>query len=133
MGAEEVYDGPADGHAKWIQEKLGGVQATVVTVPIIAAYEQAFHSVKRGGRVVAVGLPNGTMGVPIVSCILGGIEVVGSVVGTRKDLQECLEIAKHHNIECKVEKRRVEDINHIFSDMLDYKISGRMVLDFTAK
>ncbi|CAF0993731.1 unnamed protein product [Rotaria sp. Silwood1] len=133
MGAEEVYDGPPDQHGKWIQEKVGGVQATIVTVPIIAAFEQAFQSVKRGGRVVAVALLNGKMAVPIVDCILGGIEVVGSVVGTRKDLQECLEIAKHHKIECKVQKRKLEDINDIFEDMLNYRISGRMVLDLTAK
>ena len=133
MGAEEVFDGPPDQHGKWMQEKIGGVHAAVITVPIVAAFEQAFQSVRRGGRVVAVALPNGKMAVPIVDCVLGGIELVGSIVGTRKDLQECLEIAKHHKIECKVQKRKIEDINEIFDDMLNYRISGRVVLDFTAK
>ena len=133
MGAEEVFDGPADQHGQWIQEKIGGVQASVVTVPIVAAFEQAFRSVKRGGRVVAVALPNGKMAVPIVDCVLGGIELVGSIVGTRKDLQEALEIAKLHRIECKVQKRKLEDINEIFDDMVHYRISGRVVLDFTAQ
>ncbi|CAF1036765.1 unnamed protein product [Rotaria sordida] len=133
MGAEEVYDGPSDQHGKWIQEKVGGVQGSVVTVPIVAAFEQAFQSVKRGGRVVAVALPNGKMTIPIVDCVLGGIEIVGSIVGTRKDLQECLEIAKLHKIECRVQKRKLQDINDIFEDMINYRISGRVVLDFTAK
>lgn len=133
MGAEEVFDGPADQHGQWVQEKIGGVQASVVTVPIVAAFEQAFRSVKRGGRVVAVALPNGKMAVPIVDCVLGGIELVGSIVGTRKDLQEALEIAKLHRIECKVQKRKLEDINEIFDDMVHYRISGRVVLDFTAQ
>ncbi|CAF1076367.1 unnamed protein product [Rotaria sordida] len=53
MGAEEIFDGPSDQHAKWIQEKVGGVQGVVVAVPSIPAYEQAFQSVKRGGRIVA--------------------------------------------------------------------------------
>jgi propanol-preferring alcohol dehydrogenase len=132
MGAEEVFDGPPDQHGKWVQDKIGGVQAAVVTVPIAAAFEQAFQSVKRGGRVVAVALPNDKMSVPIVDCVLGGIELVGSIVGTRKDLQEALEIAKLHKIECKVQKRKLEEINEIFKDMLDYKISGRVVLDFAA-
>jgi propanol-preferring alcohol dehydrogenase len=73
------------------------------------------------------------MAVPIVDCVLGGIELVGSIVGTRKDLQEALEIAKHNKIECKVQKRKLEDINEIFDDMIHYRISGRVVIDFTAK
>lgn len=133
MGATEVFDGPPDKHGEWIQERVGGVQGSVVTVPIVAAFEQAFKSVKRGGRVVAVALPNGKMAVPIVDCVLGGIELVGSIVGTRKDLQEALEIAKVHKIECKVQKRRIEDINEIFDDMLNYRISGRVVLDYSAQ
>jgi propanol-preferring alcohol dehydrogenase len=133
MGAEQVFDGPSDQHGKWIQEKVGGVQASVVTVPVVAAFEQAFQSVKRGGRVVAVALPSGKMAVPIVDCVLGGIELVGSIVGTRKDLQEALEIARLHKIECKVQKRKLEDINEIFDDMINYRISGRIVLDFSAK
>jgi propanol-preferring alcohol dehydrogenase len=133
MGAEEVFDGPADQHGKWIQEKVGGVHGSVVTVPIVAAFEQAFQSVRRGGRVVAVALPSGKMTIPIVDCVLGGIELVGSVVGTRKDLQEALEIAKLHHIECKVQKRKLEEINEIFDEMVHYKISGRVVLDFAAK
>ena len=131
MGAEEVFDGPPDQHGQWIQDKTGGVHGSVVTVPIVAAFEQAFKSVRRGGRVVAVALPNAKMSVPIVDCVLGGIELVGSIVGTRQDLQEALEIAKLHKIECKVQKRKLEDINEIFDDMINYRISGRMVLDFT--
>ena len=133
MGAEEVFDGPPDKHGEWIQEKVGGVQGSVVTVPIVAAFEQAFKSVKRGGRVVAVALPNGRMSVPIVDCVLGGIELVGSIVGTRKDLQEALNIAKLHKIECKVQKKKLEEINEIFDDMTNYRISGRVVIDFAAK
>lgn len=134
MGAELVFDGPPDQHGEWIQEKTnGGVQGSVVTVPIVAAFEQAFKSLKRGGRVVAVALPNGRMAVPIIDCVLGGIQLVGSIVGTRKDLQEALDIAKLHNIECKVQKRKIEEINDIFEDMINYRISGRMVLDFVGK
>lgn len=133
MGAEEVFDGPPDKHGEWIQEKVGGVQGSVVTVPIVAAFEQAFKSVKRGGRVVAVALPNGRMSVPIVDCVLGGIELVGSIVGTRKDLQEALDIAKLHKIECKVQKKKLEEINEVFDDMINYRISGRVVIDFAAK
>lgn len=116
-----------------MQENTGGVHGAVITVPIVSAFEQAFQSVRRGGRVVAVALPNGRMAVPIVDCVLGGIELVGSIVGTRQDLRECLEIAKLHKIECKVQKRKLEDINAIFDDMINYRISGRVVIDYAGK
>ena len=128
-----VYDGPADKHGEWIQERVGGVQASVVTVPLIQAYEEAFKSVKRGGRIVAVGLPSGKVSIPILDIIMSGIQLVGTVVGTRKDLQEALQLAKLHQIVCRVEKRKLEDINLIFDDMINYKISGRVVIDFSAK
>jgi propanol-preferring alcohol dehydrogenase len=129
-----VYDGPSDKHGEWVRTTTkGGVQAAIVTVPLIPAYEEAFKSVKRGGRVVAVGLPSGKMSLPVFDCIINGIEFVGSVVGTRQDMQEALQLAQLHKITCKVEKRKLEDINEIFDDMINYKISGRVVLDLSAK
>jgi propanol-preferring alcohol dehydrogenase len=73
------------------------------------------------------------MSLPIVDCVIKGIEFVGSVVGTRQDIKEALELAKLHKITCKIQKRKLEDINEIFDDMINYKISGRVVLDFSAK
>ncbi|CAF1000222.1 unnamed protein product [Didymodactylos carnosus] len=125
-----VYDGPADKHGSWIQEQIGGVQASVVTAVVPVTFDQAFKSVKRGGRVVAVGLPKGNMSVPIVDTVLQGIELVGSIVGTRQDLQEALDLAKSNNITCKVQTKKLEDINQIFDDMIHNKISGRIVIDF---
>jgi len=73
------------------------------------------------------------MSVPILDCVINGIELVGTVVGTRQDMQEALELAKLHKITCKIQKRKLEDINEIFEDMNNYKISGRVVLDLSAK
>lgn len=129
-----VYDGPSDKHGEWIRTTTkGGVQAAIITVPLIQAYEEALKSVKRGGRIVGVGLPSGKMSLPIFDCIVNGIEFVGSIVGTRQDLKEALELAKLHKITCKVQKRKLEDINEIFDDMINYKISGRVVLDLSTK
>ncbi|CAF4865341.1 unnamed protein product [Rotaria sp. Silwood1] len=93
-----VYDGPSDQHGKWVRQKVGGVQATIVAVPLIQAYEEAFKSVKRGGRIVGIGLPAGKMSISAIDCILRGIQLIGSTVGTRKDLQEALELAKLRNL-----------------------------------
>lgn len=126
-----VYDGPSELCSQTIVERTdGGVEAILVTVPSLNAYDQALKSIKRGGRLVCVGLPNGKMFVPIVDCVLNGIEIVGSVVGTRQDLQEALQLAQLHRIVCKIQKKKLEDINDIFNDMIHYRINGRIVLDF---
>lgn len=128
-----VYDGPAEKHGEWVQNQVGGVHAAFVTVPLVIAFDQAFESVKRGGRVVAVGMPKGNFSVPIIRWVASGIQLIGSTLGSRQDLQEALDFAQTHQIECKVEKRSLNDINQILKDMADYKITGRIVLDFAGK
>ena len=128
-----VYDGPPDGHGEWIQQKFSGVLAAVVTVPTLEAYDQAYKSVKRNGRIVAVALPSGNMSVPVLDLAIRGIQIIGTLVGTRKDLQEALGLAKIHQIIGNVEKRKLEDINEIFDDMRSRRICGRIVIDFLAK
>lgn len=132
LGAEEVYDGPGDQHGLWVQKTVGGVQAALVAVPVIQAYEEALKSVKRGGRVVAVGLPSKNISISVLGLVFSGIQLIGSVVGTRQDLAETLEFSKLHNITCKIQKRKLEEINEVFDDMNNYKISGRVVIDFSA-
>ena len=128
-----VYDGPSDKHSEWIQEKVQGVQVAIVTVPVIQAYDEAFKSIKRGGRIVAVALPKENLSIPIPNLIIKENQLIGSFVGTRKDMQEALELAKVRQIICKVEKCRLEDINEVFDKMHHFKLSGRVVIDFTAK
>ena len=55
--------------------------------------EQAFASLKRGGTLVFVGLPNeNVVRLPVFETVLNGITVVGSIVGTRVDLREVFEL-----------------------------------------
>ena len=64
-------------------------------------------------------------------CIAKQIEIVGSLVGTRTDLREALDIAQKHDIKCRVQTCQLEQINDILHDMKNYRLTGRMVIDFT--
>lgn len=79
-------DGPSDQHSEWIQKKVQAVQGTIITVPVIQVYEEAFKSVKRDGRVIAVALPKENLSISIPSLIIREIQLIGSMVGTRKDM-----------------------------------------------
>ena len=48
---------------------------------------------RRGGTCALVGLPPGDFPTPIFDVVLKRLTIRGSIVGTRKDLQEALEFA----------------------------------------
>ena len=108
-----------------------GLDATVITAVAKTPFNQAIDVVKAGARVVAVGLPVDKMDLDIPRLVLDGIQVVGSLVGTRQDLQEAFQFAAEGKVVPKVALRPVEDINAIFEEMEEGKITGRMVIDFT--
>lgn len=83
MGADLAINSRTEDAAKIVQEKTGGAHAAVVTAVAKAAFNSAVDAVRAGGRVVAVGLPPESMSLDIPRLVLDGIEVVGSLVGTR--------------------------------------------------
>ena len=133
VGADIVINGrEVDDVPGLIKEKTnGGAHSSVVTAVSKVAFNQAVDSVRAGGRVVAVGLPSEMMDLSIVKTVLDGIQVIGSLVGTRKDLEEAFQFGAEGLVVPVVEKRPVEDAVDVFDEMEAGTIQGRMVLDFT--
>ena len=77
----------------------------------------------------AVGLPTESMDLSIPRLVLDGIRVVGSLVGTRKDLEEAFQFGAEGKVVPQCQSRPMEDINDIFDEMEAGKIRGRMVID----
>lgn len=107
-----------------------GLDATVITAVAKTPFNQAVDVVKAGARVVAVGLPVEKMNLDIPRLVLDGIEVVGSLVGTRQDLKEAFQFAAEGKVIPKVQTRELEEINDIFEEMEKGTITGRMVIKF---
>lgn len=129
VGADMVINALKEDPAKVMQEKLGGVHAAVVTAVTRNAFNSAVGAVRAGGRVVAVGLPPETMDLSIPRIVLDGIEVVGSLVGTRKDLEEAFQFGAEGLVVPVVQTRSLDETNAIFQEMRDGTIQGRMVID----
>ena len=106
-----------------------GLDATVITAVAKTPFNQAVDVVKAGARVVAVGLPVEKMDLDIPRLVLDGIEVVGSLVGTRQDLREAFQFAAENKVVPKVQLRQLSEINDIFDEMEKGTITGRMVID----
>lgn len=128
-GADLVINPTKEDAAKVLQEKVGGTHAAIVTAVSSAAFNSAVNAVRAGGRVVAIGLPPESMDLSIPRLVLDGIEVVGSLVGTRKDLEEAFQFGAEGLVVPKVQLRPLEEAPDIFQEMRDGKITGRMVID----
>jgi propanol-preferring alcohol dehydrogenase len=87
--------------------------------------------VRRKGTVSLVGLPPGEFLTPIFDVVLKRITVRGSIVGTRRDLDEAIAFAADGKVHAEITKAPLEKINDIFDRMKSGNIDGRMVLDFT--
>lgn len=114
-----------------IQEYVGGASAAVVTAVSKVAFNSAIDAVKAGGTVIAVGLPPEDMDLSIPRLVLDGITLKGSLVGSRTDLVEAFQFAAEGKVVPKVSMRPIEDINDIFDEMINGKITGRMVIEFS--
>ncbi len=126
LNGREIEDIPEK-----IMEITGlGAHAAVVTAVSKVAFNQAVDSLRAAGVLVAVGLPSEYMDLSIVKLVLDGIKVVGSLVGTRKDLEEAFQFGAEGLVVPVVQLRPVEEATAVFDEMEAGTIQGRMVLDF---
>lgn len=132
LGADAVVNTKNQDAVEEVNKLTGekGLDATVITAVAKTPFNQAVDVVKAGARVVAVGLPVEKMDLEIPRLVLDGIEVVGSLVGTRQDLKEALQFAAEGKVIPKVQTRELEEINDIFEEMEKGTITGRMVIKF---
>jgi propanol-preferring alcohol dehydrogenase len=119
LGAEHIVNPLEEDPIEDIQ-RLGGADAAISTAVSPIAFEQAFGSLARGGRLVCVGLPaDNHMGLPIFETVLGGLEVCGSIVGTRHDLEEVFELHRRGLTQVEYSECGLDDVNTAIEQVLD--------------
>jgi propanol-preferring alcohol dehydrogenase len=130
LGASLCLDFKQDDVVARVLDETGGVHASICTAVSKSGFEQSYKVIRRGGKCVLVGLPAEDMPLPIFDTVLNGVSVVGSIVGTRKDLVECLDFAAKGKVKAITIEKSLEDINDIFEDMINGDITGRVVMKF---
>jgi propanol-preferring alcohol dehydrogenase len=130
-GADIVVDGSSELSVRQIlSETRGGVHGALVTAASAPAFAQCLRLLRPKGTMSLVGLPPGTFPLPIFDVVLKRLTVRGSIVGTRKDLTEALEFAAEGKVCASIQRRRLEEINDVFTELKTGKVRGRIVLDF---
>ncbi|AZZ65794.1 alcohol dehydrogenase AdhP [Metamycoplasma phocicerebrale] len=123
-----------------IKYTKGGVHAIINTSVASKAAYQAMNILRKGGRQVLVGLPskdeNGKdeFSISIFKTVLNEREIVGSIVGTRQDLQEALLFAAEGKVKSEITKIiKLEEVSEIFKKLEKGEFVGRAVIDFRKK
>lgn len=114
-------------------KKLGGADVTISTAVSPKAFEQGYQALRRGGTIVFVALPaDNYVQLPIFETVLNGITVIGSIVGTRLDLQETFELHGAGQTKVLYEKRKLDDVNESFHEVEEGTMkTPRLVFDLT--
>ncbi|TDV42542.1 zinc-dependent alcohol dehydrogenase [Actinophytocola oryzae] len=131
LGADHLVNAAKEDPAEAIR-RVGGADVAVVLAAKPGPFEQAFRSLRRGGRLVMVALPadNATLAVPIFETVLGGISVIGSIVGTREDLSEVFALHAAGRTKVIAQTRDLADVNECFDDVVNGRVPARLVFRF---
>ncbi|KAH7076120.1 chaperonin 10-like protein [Paraphoma chrysanthemicola] len=133
LGAEKFidYTSTSDITTEVMKITTYGSHGVIVFAATKAGYEQAPHLLRPGGTMVCVGLPKDPTVIaganPIMMC-LKKLNVVGSVVGTLKDVEEALDFTARGLVHPILTHGRLEDINKFCDDMNQGKLVGRAVI-----
>ncbi|KAI8868903.1 putative mannitol dehydrogenase [Ramicandelaber brevisporus] len=85
-------------------------------------------SVKRGGKVVIVGLPEEHIPVNVIPVLLNDISIMGSVIGGRQQHHDMLEFAAKHGVQSVVEMLPMNQVNDAIERVRRNDVRYRFVL-----
>jgi alcohol dehydrogenase, propanol-preferring len=129
LGAEYTFNSRSEDPVAGIQT-LGGADVAIAVAVSPAAFEQAYRSLKPGGTLVFVALPaDNFMQLPIFETVLHGIQVVGSIVGTRLDLAETFQLHAEGRTHIVREARRLDEVVESIEQVEKGEVDARLVFD----
>jgi alcohol dehydrogenase, propanol-preferring len=130
LGADHVVNARTDDPVQAVAD-LGGADVAISLAASPRSFEQAFGSLRRGGRLVCVALPaDDKMTVPIFDTVLGGKSIIGSIVGTRKDLADVFGLHAAGRTQIVAEERHLGEVNDCIADVLAGRVPARVVFTF---
>jgi len=129
LGADITVNARMQDPGAFLKKETGGMHGVLVTAPSPIAFKQGLSALRRKGTLALNGLPPGSFDLPIFDTVINGQTIRGSIVGTRKDMQEAIAFAVEGKVKATVHAARLEDINEVMNDMKKGEISGRIVLE----
>ncbi|EMD92720.1 hypothetical protein COCHEDRAFT_1154450 [Bipolaris maydis C5] len=121
----------ADITSKVLKTTQYGAHGILVFPSTNAAYESAPHLLRPGGTMVCMGIPKNTNFVvgatPALLCVKK-LNVVGSITGTLKEVEEALDFTARGLVHPVLTYGGLEDLDRLCADMRAGKLVGRAVI-----
>ncbi|GAB2820944.1 zinc-dependent alcohol dehydrogenase [Ferruginibacter profundus] len=133
LGADITVNAKQTDPGTFLKKETGGMHGVLVTAVSPIAFKQGISVLRRKGTISLNGLPPGSFDLPIFETVLNRYTVRGSIVGTRKDMQEAIAFAVEGKVKATVHAAKLEDINTVFDEMKKGEIEGRYVLEIADK
>jgi propanol-preferring alcohol dehydrogenase len=129
-GAHKVVDGSGEGVTQRIVEAAGGpVLAVIDLVNGTQTARFAFEALRKGGRLIQVGLFGGELTLPLPLMAIRALTVQGSYVGNPKELRELVKLAQEGTLPAlPVAMVPQNQANDALMRLRDGRVTGRLVL-----
>lgn len=131
LGADMVVNAARQNPVQEVQTAIRGAHGVLVTAVSRSAFSQGLGMLHKRGTMSLVGLPPGDFALPIFDVVLNAKTVRGSIVGTRKDLQEALAFAGEGKVRTTFTEDRLDNINGVLDRMRRGAIEGRVVMSIS--
>jgi alcohol dehydrogenase, propanol-preferring len=128
LGADHVVNARTEDPVAAIQAR-GGADVAIALASSAASFDQAFRSLRRGGRLVCVAMPadDAVLTLPIFDTVIGGKTVIGSIVGTRNDLADVFALHAAGRTRVVIVDRKLDDVNRAIADVSSGAVDARVV------
>ncbi|MEP6632882.1 MAG: alcohol dehydrogenase [Luteimonas sp.] len=129
LGAQATFRIGHDGTERLREIAEGTLYGVLDFVGSADTVALALPALRRGGRLVVCGLFGGSASVPIPPLALREISILGSAVGSTRDLVELVDLVKQGRVTLpKVESRPVAAAEQSLVDLQAGRVIGRIVL-----
>lgn len=131
LGADHVVNAATVDPVEAIQA-LGGADVAVALAASPTSFDQAYRSLRRGGRLVCVAMPagDGALTLPIFDTVINGKSVIGSIVGTRNDLADVFNLHAAGRTKVVAIDRKLDEVNESITEVLAGTVPARVVFEF---
>jgi len=125
LGADNVfvYSSNQKQFLQNVNEKYGLFDAAIVFAPIDEVTDTAIKSIKKGGTVVIA-----TVGKIPNFLAFEEKTIRGTLIGSRKDMEDVIKISDEHNLEVVTESFPLEQANEVLVKLKNSEIDARAVL-----
>jgi alcohol dehydrogenase/propanol-preferring alcohol dehydrogenase len=128
-GAGQVIDPSADGALKSLLKATGGAAAVVDFVGAGSSFAFGFGALRKGGKLVCVGLLGGAT--PIVPAMVSmkAVSVIGSYVGSLAEMQDLMAIARSGVLpDMPLTEQPLANATAALEDLRAGRVRGRIIL-----